>query len=72
MELLWLKYVADTFVIWKYSIGELQLFLHNLNNMRTSIKFTMKKERCLNYEGGNINEDKSVQKTSTYMTTATV
>jgi len=44
MELLWLKFVEDTFVIWKYSSGELQLFLHNLN-MRTTIKCTMKKER---------------------------
>jgi len=47
--------------------------------MRTSIKFTIKKEQygypileCLSYEGGNITENKSVQKTNTYRTTSTV
>jgi len=34
------KYMDDTFVIWKHTIEAFHNFLYNLNNSRTFIKFT--------------------------------
>jgi hypothetical protein len=42
--LLWLRYVDDTFVIWPHGVDGLQNFLTHLNNLRSSIQFTMEIE----------------------------
>ena len=42
--LLWLRYVDDTFVIWKHGDRELQSFLEHLNGQCVEIQFTMEKE----------------------------
>ena len=42
---LWLRYVDDTFVIWPHNPELLQPFLHHLNCLRSSIKFTMEIEK---------------------------
>jgi hypothetical protein len=41
---LWLRYVDDIFIMWKHSMEDLHNFLNHLNNLRTSIKFTMEME----------------------------
>ena len=41
---LWVRYVDDTFVIWKHGKAELHNFLSHLNNFRDSIKFAMEIE----------------------------
>ena len=41
----WLRYVDDTFIVWKGSGDELGNFLHHLNNIRPTIKFTMEMEQ---------------------------
>jgi hypothetical protein len=40
----WLRYVDDTFVIWPRGPARLQKFLHSLNSVRPTIKFTMEVE----------------------------
>lgn len=62
---LWLRYVDDMFVIWKYNMEECQLFLHHLKTMRTSIRFNMEKEEdgaisFLDVLGWNVTEDDSL------------
>jgi hypothetical protein len=41
---LWFRYVDDTFVIWPHGADGLQYFLTHLNNLRSSIQFTMEIE----------------------------
>jgi hypothetical protein len=41
---LWLRYVDDTHVVWLHGLGTLQNFLNHLNNLRTSIQFTVETE----------------------------
>jgi hypothetical protein len=41
---LWFRYVDDTFVIWPQGADGLQNFLTHLNNLRSSIQFTMEIE----------------------------
>jgi hypothetical protein len=38
----WLRYVNDTFVVWPHGPARLQQFIHHLNIIRPTIKFTMK------------------------------
>ena len=38
---LWLRYVDDTFVIWKHGTVRLDEFLSHLNGCRDSISFTL-------------------------------
>jgi hypothetical protein len=40
----WLRYVDDTFVVWPHGPAKLQEFLHHLNSVRATIKFTMEVE----------------------------
>jgi hypothetical protein len=40
----WLRYVDDTFMVWQHGPARLQQFLHHLNNVRPTIKFTMEVE----------------------------
>jgi hypothetical protein len=40
----WFKYVNNTFVVWPYGPGRLQRFLHHLNSIRPTIRFTMEVE----------------------------
>ncbi|GJQ76462.1 hypothetical protein Trydic_g2175 [Trypoxylus dichotomus] len=40
----WLRYVDDTFVIWPHGEEEVNGFLHHLNGLEESIKFTMELE----------------------------
>lgn len=40
----WLRYVDDTFITWKYGRQELERFLTHLNNQHASIKFIMETE----------------------------
>ena len=40
----WLRYVDDTFVVWKEGKDKLQDFLEHLNTIRPSIQFTMEVE----------------------------
>lgn len=42
---LWLRYVDDTFIIWKENDKALEQFLEHINRIRQPIKFTMEKER---------------------------
>ena len=42
--MLWLRYVDDTFVMWKHGDRELQGFLEHLNGQCAEIQFTMEKE----------------------------
>ena len=41
---IWLRYVDDTFVVWREGREKLEEFLHHLNALRPSIKFTMELE----------------------------
>jgi hypothetical protein len=41
---MWLRYVDDTVVIWPHGPVTLQDFLDHLNNLRSSIQFTMEIE----------------------------
>ena len=41
---LWLRYVDDTFCLWKLGVAKLQKFLSRLNSRRESIQFTMETE----------------------------
>jgi uncharacterized protein (UPF0335 family) len=41
---MWLRYVDDTFIIWKHGHDRLKDFLTYLNTLHTSIKFTMEVE----------------------------
>jgi hypothetical protein len=45
---LWFRYVDDTLVIWPHGADGLQNFLTHLNNLRSSIQFTME----IQSEGG--------------------
>ena len=38
--LIWLRYIDDVFFIWTHGEEKLQLFLTDLNNYNTHIKFT--------------------------------
>ena len=38
--LIWLRYIDDVFFIWTHGEEKLQLFLADLNNYNTHIKFT--------------------------------
>jgi hypothetical protein len=38
------RYVDGSFVVWKHIIEDLHNLLHNLNNLRTSNKFTVETE----------------------------
>jgi hypothetical protein len=40
----WLRYVDDTFMVWPHEPATLQEFLHHLNSLRSTIKFTMEVE----------------------------
>jgi hypothetical protein len=40
----WLRYIDDTFVVWPRGSARLQQFLHHLNSIRPTIKFTMETE----------------------------
>lgn len=42
---LWLRCVDDTFVTWPHNLEHSQLFIHHLNSLRPSIKFTMEIEK---------------------------
>jgi hypothetical protein len=37
----WLRYVDNTFVVWPHGLARLQQFLHHLNSLRHTIKFTV-------------------------------
>ena len=41
---LWLRYVDDTFVLWRHGKDKLKPFLTHLNSRRPSITFTMEIE----------------------------
>ena len=38
--LIWFRYIDDAFVIWTHGEQEIQVFLGNLNEFHTKIKFT--------------------------------
>jgi hypothetical protein len=40
----WIRYIADTFVVWSHGPARLQQFLHQLNSVRPTIKFTIEVE----------------------------
>jgi hypothetical protein len=40
----WLRYIDSTFVVWPRGPARLQQFLHHLNSLRPTIRFTMKVE----------------------------
>jgi hypothetical protein len=40
----WLRYGDNTFVVWPHGPARLQKFLHRLNSLRPTIKFTMEME----------------------------
>jgi hypothetical protein len=40
----WLRYVDDTFAVWPHGPARLQQFLHCLNSITPTIKFTMEVE----------------------------
>jgi hypothetical protein len=40
----WFRYVDNTFVVWAHGPAKLQQFLHHLNSVRPTIKFTMEVE----------------------------
>jgi hypothetical protein len=40
----WLRYVDDTFMVWPHGPSRLQQFLHHLNSIGPTTKFTMKVE----------------------------
>lgn len=44
----WLWYVDHVFILWKYSLSELQVFLEDINNLNQSIKFTLEVEQNAN------------------------
>jgi hypothetical protein len=37
----WLRYIDDIFMVWPHGPARLQQFLHHLNSVRPTIKFTM-------------------------------
>ena len=41
---IWLRYVDDTFVIWKHGEQQLLIFLNHVNAQKSNIKFTMEQE----------------------------
>ena len=42
---IWLRYVDDTFVIWRHGKEQLKGFLEHLNSIKDNIKFTMEEEK---------------------------
>jgi hypothetical protein len=40
----WLRHADDTFVVWPHGPARLQKFLHRLNSVRPTTKFTMQVE----------------------------
>ena len=38
--LIWFRYIDDVFFIWTHGEQEIQVFLRNLNEFHTNIKFT--------------------------------
>ena len=65
---LWLRYVDDTFSIWKHGRARLQDFLTHLNSRRESIKFTMEieSENSLPFLDVKVTRDRNQVHTSVY------
>ena len=65
---LWLRYVDDTFSIWKHGRAKLQVFLTHLNSRRESIKFTMEieSENSLPFLDVKVTRDRNQVHTSVY------
>ena len=65
---LWLRYMDDTFVIWKHGDRELQSFLEHLNGQCAEIQFTMEKETkgSLLFLNVRVKKDGSKLATSVY------
>jgi hypothetical protein len=40
----WLIYINDTFLVWPHGLARLQQFVHHLNIVRPTIKFTIEIE----------------------------